>query len=299
MALIVSACSAAGIDSGKPNLGSDNPGNLRDNTPVVLLAEQPGYMVAQDSSAIIDYSNSSQGYISAMTMTDGLFKVLIDAPDGTRYQFSLRSPNRFITIPLSAGNGEYSVGFFKNVSDNRYAPMFSVQISVNLVDQNLPFLYPNQYVDFEVNDRAVLLSQEITKGATSEIEAIDAIYLWCVMNLSYDYKKASEVQPGYLPDNDNTLDTLNGICFDYAVLCASMMRAQRLPTRLEIGFCGSEYHAWISVYTTEQGVIRREINFNPDSWTLLDPTIDSSGRTPLGLGPLIVDPKDYQPLLFY
>jgi transglutaminase-like putative cysteine protease len=300
MLMVISSCSAGGVlDNGKPELGVANPGEQRDNTPYVHLPEQPMALVSQDGLALIDYSNYRRGYFSAKVFVDGYYKVLVDAPDGAQYQYTIREAEKFINVPFSCGNGRYTLGFFQNIEDNRFSTMFSVNVDVELDDQLLPFLYPSQYVSFTPDDRAVALSQEVTQGASSEIEAINAIYLWCVMSLKYDHDKARTVQPGYLPNNDDTLDTRKGICFDYAVLCASMMRAQRLPTRLEIGYCGDVYHAWISVYTTEHGVIRRSITFDPETWTLLDPTIDSTGKTQLGLGPLMVDPDDYQPLFFY
>ena len=58
-----------------------------------------------------------------------------------------------------------------------------------------------------------------------------------------------------------TLRTGRGICFDYASLTAAMLRSQNIPARLEIGYSGDVYHAWISVYTEETGWIDRLIEF--------------------------------------
>ena len=65
------------------------------------------------------------------------------------------------------------------------------------------------------------------------------------------------------------------ICFDYASLTAAMLRSQGIPARLEIGYAGSVYHAWISVYTEETGWIDRLIEFTGDAWTRMDPTLSS------------------------
>ena len=67
-------------------------------------------------------------------------------------------------------------------------------------------------------------------------------------NFTYDYDKAATVSSGYLPVVDTVLDSKTGICFDYAAVMASMLRSQNIPTRLEIGYAGDAYHAWISVY---------------------------------------------------
>ena len=54
-----------------------------------------------------------------------------------------------------------------------------------------------------------------------------------------------------------------------------MLRSQGIPTRLEIGYAGTEYHAWISVYTPETGWIDKIIQFDGNNWTLMDPTLGS------------------------
>ena len=95
-------------------------------------------------------------------------------------------------------------------------------------------------------------------------------------HVSYDKAKAESVTSGYLPDVDETLETGKGICFDYAVLTAAMLRSQNIPTRLEIGYSGDVYHAWISVYTPETGWIDDLIEFRGDGWTRMDPTFASS-----------------------
>ena len=47
------------------------------------------------------------------------------------------------------------------------------------------------------------------------------------------------------------------------------------PAKLEIGYAGEIYHAWISVYTDETGWIDRLIEFSQGGWTRMDPTFAS------------------------
>ena len=63
-----------------------------------------------------------------------------------------------------------------------------------------------------------------------------------------------------------------GICLDYAAVMASMLRSQNIPTRLEVGYAGNAYHAWISTYITDIGWVNGVIEFNGTSWSLMDPT---------------------------
>lgn len=89
-------------------------------------------------------------------------------------------------------------------------------------------------------------------------------------NIQYDFDKAASVQSGYLPDIDETLNTKKGICFDYAALMTAMLRVQRIPTKLVVGYAGELYHAWISVYLDGVGWIDNIIYFDGKDWVRMD-----------------------------
>ena len=57
---------------------------------------------------------------------------------------------------------------------------------------------------------------------------------------------------------------------------AALLRAQGVPTKLVVGYSGQAYHAWISVYTKETGWVDDIIEFDGNSWSLMDPTLASS-----------------------
>jgi hypothetical protein len=277
-----------------------NPGQMRDNTPLVLVAEQPYIAFKDDGRAAIDYSNAASGYICARSyLSDTKVKVLVDAPDGKRYQYTMPPGGEFVTIPLSRGNGTYKAGAYENLYDDQYAALFSLDIDVQLADEFGAFLYPSPYVSFSDGDWSSGLSQELTANATSDVEAVDQIYMYVVQTISYDYDKAANIQPGYLPNNNDTLSTQTGICFDFASLTAAMLRAQRLPTKLDIGYCGQAYHAWIEVYTDDQGWIRRKIEFSGGKFVRMDPTFDSAIKGSGDISRVIGDGTNYQPMFYY
>ena len=97
---------------------------------------------------------------------------------------------------------------------------------------------------------------------------------------------------GYLPNVDDTLKSGKGICFDYAALMSAMLRSQRIPTKLEVGYAGEVYHAWISVYLTGTGWIDDIIEFDGQSWSLMDPTFAASSSSS-GLKKYIGDGSNY------
>ena len=102
---------------------------------------------------------------------------------------------------------------------------------------------------------------------------VTQIYNFVIKNISYDKKKAENVPYGYTPDPDETLDTGKGICFDYAALMSAMLRSQRIPTKLEVGYSGDVYHAWISCYVDEIGWGDNIIEFDGKNWSIMDPTL--------------------------
>ncbi len=104
------------------------------------------------------------------------------------------------------------------------------------------------------------------------MEVIGAVYEYVITNIDYDYDKAETVESGYLPNVDKILAQKSGICFDYAAVMAAILRSQRIPTRLEIGYAGDAYHAWVSTYIKDIGWINGIIEFDGKDWTLMDPT---------------------------
>ena len=102
---------------------------------------------------------------------------------------------------------------------------------------------------------------------------IENIYHYVTSEITYDEKKAASVTYGYLPVIDETLKSGKGICFDYASVMSAMLRTQGIPTKLEVGYSGEAYHAWISAYVSETGWVDDIIEFDGKSWTLMDPTL--------------------------
>lgn len=245
----------------------------RPNTPVIYTPEAPQTEVLGQPPLIVDISNTSQGYVMASYNGQAAkANVQITGPDGITYKYFLTPSDNFVTLPLTGGNGTYTLACYENIVDNKYAALFKEDISVTLENEFLPYLYPNQYVNFNKDSKAVSLASEITADATSDLDAVAAVYHYIIENIVYDDKKAENIMPGYLPDIDETLKTKSGICFDYASLTAAMLRSQNIPTRLEIGYSGEIYHSWISVYIKDIGWIDNIIEFTGDSWTRMDPT---------------------------
>lgn len=218
--------------------------------------------------------------------------IQIDGPDGINYKYFITS-GPYVTMPLTSGDGSYTISTYENITGDKYAALYSETIDVKLESDFIPYLYPNQYVDFTPESKAVKTAQEQVKTATSDLDAVADIYYYVTETISYDEEKAKTVPTGYLPDLDETLSSCEGICFDYASLMTAMLRSQDIPTKLEIGYSGKVYHAWISVYIKDVGWIDNIIEFDGKSWKRMDPTFASSNKNSKKILKYIGDGNNY------
>lgn len=249
-----------------------------DEDEVPLSARMPdatGTVTYSGGGATIDASNTNNGYLM-VKYTGSNQKIKVQITKGTTYTYDLNARNAFEVYPLTEGNGSYSIKVFENVSGNQYAQLLSQTISVSLSNEFAPFLYPNQYVNFNSGSAAVGVAAQLAAGK-DPIGVVDAVYKYVIANVSYDYGKAQTVQSGYLPNIDSTLASRTGICFDYAALMTGMLRSQDIPTKLVIGYTGNLYHAWVSVYIAGEGWIDNIIHFDGQKWSYMDPTFMSTG----------------------
>lgn len=252
-----------------------------------------GVLTKSNSSAIIDYSNFKDGYVMVKFTVDTSIrlKAQVQGPT-TTYTYNIL-PQEWTVFPLSDGNGDYAVKIFKNVVDNRYSTVLSLQFKATLSDEFAPFLRPNQYVNYENALNTMNKAAELVTGKTDTLDKVQAIYDFITKNISYDYEKAETVQSGYLPDLDLVLAKKKGICFDYAALMAGMLRSQNIACKLVVGYADTAYHAWISVWTPDKGWIDGAIFFDGVKWQLMDPTYASA------LGSSIINKVNYTSKYIY
>lgn len=245
---------------------------------VVPEADAAGLLQSSCETAVIDYSHTEEGYVMACytAETEKRLKLRLQGP-GTTYTYDL-VPGQWSVLPLSDGNGAYQATVYENVTGKKYATVLTASFSVLLQDEFAPFLRPNQYVNFHGDSAVVALGLELTRGLEEPLEKVAAVYDYVVETLRYDYDKAASVQSGYLPDPDQILEAGKGICFDYAAVMTAMLRSQQIPCKLVVGYAGSTYHAWISVWTEESGWIDGVIFFDGQDWKRMDPTFASTSE---------------------
>lgn len=258
-----------------------------------LVPEASGTVTYGNEVVSIDASNTAEGYVMVRYQGESSkVRLQITVPDQTTYTYTLASSGSYETFPLSEGDGSYKLDILENAYDDMYALAFSQDIQVTLKDEFKPFLYPNQYAWFTKDDEVVAYGIEVSGNAVDDLDYVEQIYLFVIGNVVYDDQLAATVTSGYLPDVDETLRTRKGICFDYASLMVAFLRSQGIPTKLQIGYSGDAYHAWISVYLTQIGWVDNIIEFDGKSWSLMDPTL-AAGNSRSSLKKYIGDGSNY------
>lgn len=259
----------------------------------MLLPTASGTLVKTSDKAEIDYSNTADGYVMVRYKASTTKRLKAQVKGSTTtYTYNLTA-GKWETFPLSDGNGSYQVVVYENISGTKYATVLSLSCTVTLKDEFAPFLRPNQYVDYSNAVNTVSKAKELTAGMTDPLDKVQAVYNYVVKNITYDKQKAATVQSGYLPVLDTVLATKTGICFDYAALMTGMLRSQGVPCKLVVGYAGTAYHAWISVWSEKNGWIDGVIYFDGTSWQRMDPTFASSGKQSASIMQYIGDGKNY------
>ncbi len=265
-------------------------GGIQVRTPVAA-----GKTVYQNEKASIDASNLNLGVITGR-YNDGKnvrIKVQITKDGGITYTYNLNNGGSSETFPLTEGNGQYTVKVYENTEGTKYALAYSCGLNLRLEDEFAPFLYPNQYVNFNSNSAVVSVAADLVAGVSSDLDKVSAIYHYVVDNFTYDYHLAQTVVSGYLPDVDAVLAKRTGICFDYASVMAAMLRSQGIPCKLVIGYAGTAYHAWINVYIQGTGWVDQLIYFDGKNWSLMDPTFISSSKNDPSVRKYVGDGTNY------
>ncbi len=198
-------------------------------------------------------------------------KILAVATD-YKQQYDLNQGVSSITIPLTAGNTSYTIKVCRQVEGSKYSVIGTSTVNLNLSDRNQVYLYSNAIVGFRHSDSIIKRVEELTHGCTTEADVVAAVHNWIVKNFVYNYDLASQITAGsvtsYVPDVQSVYKAKTGICYDYSVVMASMLRSRGIEVRVITGYPDPSmvngYHAWLQIYdpTTK-------------SWYTCDPTYDS------------------------
>lgn len=266
-------CASSG--SGEPA----SPDARRATRTEFFLPSADGTVTYGNDAVTLDASHTDDGYVMIFWQGSAdKCKIQITLPDQTIYTYTLAA-GAGSAFPLTGGDGSYHIEILEHAYDNFYALTFSQDLEVTLKDEFRPFLFPNQFAWYTADSEAVALGGQLSDASADDLDYVQNVYTYVTGHIAYDTDLAASAPSDYVPDADRTLDTGKGICFDYAALMTAMLRSQGIPTRLDVGYSGTAYHAWISVYLEESGWVSGIMEFDGRSWTLMDPTLAASNSS--------------------
>ena len=274
LSCFLTACSKGGSGSYPSNYPSSDGYTVDD----IMYPEAPGNMIIDSDIVRIDYSNTQQGYIVAALKKklDKKIKVQV-SKDDQKINYDLVNTED-VAFPLQLGDGIYTIKILQNIEGKEYAIVKSEDIEVTLDNPTLPFLYPNQIVNYKKGDKVTTLAIEKVHGVDNDLVRIKTIYEYVMDLIEYDDEKAKRAMKQYiLPNLDEIIDSGKGICFDYAALMVAMLRINHIPARLVCGGTDRDgYHAWVEVYLEGDGWINPDVFIDKKHWSLMDPTFSDS-----------------------
>ena len=264
--------------------------------PAFAMAEYHASLAQGTDRVRLDLSGVNEGYVAVSATSDKRLKFQVVCGE-TTYNYDLDSDGTPWVYPLQCGSGKYRFRVMENVSESRYAELYSKECQVELSDEFAPFLRPSAYVSYDRDSDCVDKAKELAAQATDAVGVVSNVYSFICKSVVYDRRKAATVQSGYLPNPDETLQTGKGICFDYAALAAAMLRSQGIPTKMVFGYVSPNdlYHAWNMFYTSQTGWVTVKFEVTKDSWNRLDLTFSASGADSRFIG----DGSNYTDLYYY
>lgn len=216
-------------------------------------------LVASTTTAFADTTNVEVNTVDATVAINtgsadySNFKAIVEKDD-VEYIYNLVSG--IDNLPLQMGSGQYTISLLGSNDGRRFRLLSEKTITV-ILEENAVYLSASQTVNWNDESEVAILAKELTEDAETDREKLEIIHTYVVNNVSYDYEKATKLPKGYIPNAEDTLSEGLGICYDFAALTASMLRAVDVPTKLVKGYSSYTpvYHAWNEVLIEGEWVV--------------------------------------------
>lgn len=245
---------------------------LRSTLLVVFTLVLMGVFHNIEAKAANNFDDNGNGTVSlTFNNTSGKQTVVSvvnnDKKDSKIYYYKLGKGNNNVDVPLTLGNGKYTIKVLELIEGNRYSSLLAQEINLKLSNANEVFLQSSIIVNYRISDDVIKKATSITSKAKTDSDKVKAIYEYIIKNFKYDYtdlnKKTNTFL--YVPDVKIVYKNKTGICYDISILAASMIRSQGIEVKVVTGYTPNVnvYHAWNQVYNSSTG-----------KWYTIDATYD-------------------------
>lgn len=252
-------------------LHASAPGAISELAPrrekaAAALRYMPVYSNLETASAnesfAIDTAHGGEGYVAVTAKSERGIKLRIISGRGTEIVYNVPRTGEPAFYPLSDGSGSYTIRLMRKLSDDpddpNYERVMEKSCEAALFDEFQPFLRPSTYVWFTGYSNCVNEAAALCAGESDDDGKIGKIKNFVIEQLRYDETLAEDEEQGFIRDPDAILARGTGICLDYAVLTAAMLRSQGIPAKVVYGRVSGvdSIHAWNMVYSSSRGWFR-------------------------------------------
>lgn len=244
----------------------------------------------------INTNTSSKGYIEIDYIEPNAFDIEVsilsnvsnqrNGKGGWHYYTGYKGKCK-IKAALTYGNAEYVItvsSTMRHESTGAHNFTKKAVLTVNLknVSNTGGFLLSAGEVIFDSDMMFIKKANELSAGCKNDFEKVEKIYDWLTDYLMY--AKTEDTCLGiYHCDLNKVYNRKTGVCYDYAVVLAAMLRSQGIPCKVVFGWYADTPvamgHAWNQVYIAGSGSITSDkLSVTGNKWCTLDPTLSYGSR---------------------
>lgn len=230
-----------GIISGSYN--NLNPGGYATRAEVAVMLKKYSESSNINYSAKETYIKRQDNYVEVGYNSDGKAEygyITIGCPGHGQESYCVHD-GQVVYLQLNKGPGTGKVTVYDKFANDRiFKAVIEEYIEVTEEDIEKSKTCSSSLYDYEGNPLLMKVVDELWDDTKSEKENARASYDWVIDNISYSNNRLDETTIGYLPDFTMMLERHEGICGDYAVLLATMLRYKGIHAWK----CGGYNHAW-------------------------------------------------------
>lgn len=265
------------------------------NTDAIKLT-QTATGIYSNKYVKINTNTASKGYIEVQYIEPNGYNIEVNVNTkvanqrGTtgawHYYTTFKAPCT-LKVALTYGNTEYTINVWSTMNGeygNMPSKKAELTIKLSNVSQTGGFLLSTGEVIYNQDMNFIKKANEIAATCSNGFEVVSKIYDWLTSYMSYKIYEETSVRH-YKCNLQTVYNRKAGVCYDYAVVLAAMLRSQGIPCKVVFGKYSNSTsgngHAWNEVYITQSGSIStNKLAIDGKKWCRLDPTLTSVNPYP-------------------
>ncbi len=238
----------------------------------------------------IDTTTASEGYIILENLDERAYNigvyisadVINDLEKKPNFIWISDSKGKSsIKVPLTYGVTSYNITV---VTSMTYDPTGSecsskkaeLTFTPTSVSETGGFLLSAGEVIYDENMMFIKKAKEIAATCSNDFEKVEKIQAWVTSYMSYKDEEATPMIV-YQCDLEKIYNRKTGVCYDYAVILAAMLRSQGIPCKLDFGYYDGVGHVWTEVYVDSEGVLDADnVYLEGKKWCRVEATLSGA-----------------------